>query len=203
MRSRAFLATNSLVRAISGGAAAAACLLGLDGCAASSDAQTANGGNGGTRAMTGAAGTTSFAGSAGTGGAAAGASLVVDCGGLSYVEILGTDCATPGCHRGTPEQTPSRLVLTPDAGLVSRLKDVAAKHLDIFCLDQDMFCTPAVCDPSVLLVNSASPDKSWILAKLRGTQNGCGDRMPSDTYDPQKQQCLEKMVMAIAALPKQ
>jgi len=197
--SLAFLATKPLFRLISAGAAAAGCSLALEACAASSDTQTSNGGAG---AMTAAAGASSFAGRAGSGGAPAGASLVVECGGLSYIDILGTDCATPGCHRGTPEQAPSRLVLTPDAGLVSRLKDVAAKHLDIFCLDQDTFCTPALCDPNVLLVNSANPDKSWILAKLRGTQNGCGDRMPSETYDPQKQQCLEKTVAAIAALPK-
>jgi len=64
------------------------------------------------------------------------------------------------------------------------------------------FCTPAVCDPSALLVNSAKADRSWIVAKLRGNQNGCGDRMPSDTYDPQKQQCLEQTLATIAALLK-
>jgi hypothetical protein len=191
--------------------AVGACLLGLDGCAGSPDTQISNGGSagamagvGGKSSLAGGGGAPASAGMAGMSGAAGSGApaLVVDCGGLNYADVLANDCATPGCHRGAPTQAPSRLVLTPDAGLVGRLKDVPAKHLDIFCIDQNMFCTPAVCDMTALLVNSASPEQSWLITKLRGTQNGCGDRMPSEEYDPAKQQCLENVARAIAALPK-
>jgi hypothetical protein len=140
------------------------------------------------------------AGSAGSGSSAAGTgALVVDCGTLKYTDVL-TDCTMVGCHR--PPAPTSMLNLTPDAGLVSRLKDVPAKHLDIFCPDVNDYCTPASCDPTALLVNSANPAQSWILTKLRGTQNGCGAQMPDPEYDPSREQCLENMVNVIAALPK-
>jgi hypothetical protein len=174
---------------------------GVTGSSAGSGGITSSAGTGASGTAGGAAGGSGTAGAAAGGGGTAGAqALVVDCGSLNYTDLLGHDCAMIGCHR--PPTLVSGLNLTPDSGLVSRLKDVPAKHGDILCPPDSNVCVPATCDPSALLVNSASPDKSWILAKLRGTQNGCGDQMPSMEYDPAKEQCLEKMVNAIAALPK-
>ncbi len=162
-------------------------------------------GNGGAPAAAGAGsggapGIAGASGSAGSGSSTAGAAtLVVDCGSLKYTDVL-TDCTMIGCHR--PPAPTSMLNLTPDAGLVSRLKDVKAQHGDITCPPDFNVCVPASCDPNALLVNSANPAQSWIVMKLRGTQNGCGDQMPDPEYDPAREQCLEKMVNAIAALPK-
>jgi hypothetical protein len=171
---------------------------GTGGAAGAAAGHGGTSGGSGTGAS-GAGGTTGTAGS----GAAGAPALVVDCGSLNYATILTQDCTTVGCHR-PPATAASQLILVPDAGLVSRLKDVPAKHMDIYCPDLNDVCptVPAACDMTALLVNSAQPDKSWILQKLRGTQNGCGDQMPSPAYDMAKEQCLEKMVNAIAALPK-
>jgi hypothetical protein len=61
---------------------------------------------------------------------------------------------------------------------------------------------PPSCDPNALLVNSANSDASWILSKINGNSNGCGDPMPIGTITPAGETCLENFVKAVAALPK-
>ena len=117
------------------------------------------------------------------------------------------DCASLGCHRNVAKP-PAALNLTPDDYLISRLKDVAATHADIYCPDQvppDTCSTiPAECPApgAALLINTTSPPDSWMLAKLDGTMLGCGAQMPPAVYDPTHLACLKELIAAIAALPK-
>jgi hypothetical protein len=99
---------------------------------------------------------------------------------------------------------PSGLNLTPDDGFVGRTKDVLAQHGDIYCPDQNDFCTvpPMTCPTTALLIDSTTPANSWITAKLEGQVNGCGEVMPNDAYDATKKACIEMLVTTIAALPK-
>ena len=164
---------------------------------------------GGNSSMTGSGGSTggSSAASGGmTGGSAGtGATLTVDCGTDTYQNVLSKNCANlAGCHKAsTTIPTASMLNLTPDAGLVGRIKDVKALHGDITCSPDFAPCNPASCDPNALLVNSANPGASWILAKIKGNQADCGTQMPDIGGPPAAAEtCLENFVAAVAALPK-
>jgi hypothetical protein len=157
-------------------------------------------GTGGTNAMGGTGGTTG--GSAGTGTPPP--MLTVDCGSSTYQTVLMGSCVSLGCHAATSTiPAASMLDLTPNDGLVSRLKDVKAKHGDITCGADFTACTPASCDPNALLVNSATPSASWILAKINNTQSDCGASMPiGGTLSAADSMCMTNLVNAIAALPK-
>jgi hypothetical protein len=160
------------------------------------------GGTGATGGTSGTGGTTG--GSAGSGAAGA-PSLVVDCGSSTWQTVITNDCSKlAGCHKGSSTIPPaSMLNLTADSGIVSRIKDVKAVHGDITCGTDNAPCTPASCDPNALLVNSATPSASWILAKIKGTQSDCGAQMPSSGGPPAADEtCLENFVNAVAALPK-
>jgi hypothetical protein len=140
--------------------------------------------------------------SAGSGGSAgSGAPFPsVDCGTLSAATILGTDCSKiVSCHSSSTKAA-SMLNLSPDSGFVARVKDVPAKHGNVWCNDIMDYCAtpPTACPSDALLVNSSDWQKSWIVMKLRGTATGCGDPMPSAGYDATKEACLEKLVQAIA-----
>jgi hypothetical protein len=160
---------------------------------------TTSTGSGGTTG-----GTTGGATGGTTGGSAGGAMLVVDCGSDTYQNVLNNQCATSGCHK-PPFSAQSGLDLTPDSGLVSRIKDVKPAYQGIYC---DMGgnlvdCMPASCDPNAFYVNSSNPDASWILAKIKGTQADCGDQMPSTGGPPADvATCIENLVKAVAMLPK-
>ena len=187
-------------------------LLTLSGCPGGAELEHPEkyGLTGGSSAMNGSGGTTggSSPGTGGTTGGSAGtgsgAMLVVDCGTDTYQNVLSQNCATGGCHRKMgmfPAQ--SGLDLTPDTGLVGRVKDVKAQHGDIYVGDATTPSVPASCDPNVLLVNSQNADASWILAKIKGTQDDCGMQMPSPPGPPAAvEMCLENFVAAVAALPK-
>lgn len=158
-------------------------------------------GTGGTGPSTGGTGGNATGGTSGTG------MLNVVCdGGADYVVTLNQNCATSGCHRGT--RAVAGLNLVPDADLVTRLKDVSPTHGDIDCGTGGVFmpCVPATCPPpgDALLVDSASPDDSWLLRKINGTHGVCGDTMPippgDKNYDDIRKACLDKLVRAIAAL---
>lgn len=187
-------------------------LLTLSGCPGGAELEHPEkyGLTGGSSSMNGSGGTTggsspgtggTAGGSAGTGG---GATLTVDCGSDTYQSVLTQNCATGGCHKKTGN-IPARsgLDLTPDSGLVSRIKDVKAQHGDIYVGNSTTPSVPASCDPNVLLVNSANADASWILAKIKGTQSDCGIQMPDVGGPPAAAEtCLENFVSAVAALPK-
>lgn len=152
---------------------------------------------------TGAAAGTTGNGTGGTSGTSS--SLTVDCGASTYQTVLSGSCATGGCHLPNAAFNfpgASNLNLTPDDGLVGRLKDVKAQHGDISCPPDFNTCVPSACDTNVLLVDSKNAANSWILAKIHGTQNGCGDSMPTGTpLTADKQTCIENFVNAVAALP--
>jgi hypothetical protein len=96
-----------------------------------------------------------------------------------------------GCH-GTGAL--AGLDLTPGPRLISRILDQPAKHQASTC-PGGVACDPAAdtcdvcrdCPDGDLLLDSANPDRSWILQKMAqftpGTTTnlpiGCGDAMPS------------------------
>ncbi len=176
---------------------------------------SATGGTGGTGAAgtPGTGGTTSAGGMPGTGGASGGASggtagsgsmvplpMPAECTNLTTT--LNNGCAKIGCHKGTFAS--AGLDLTPNNGLVGRVKDIAATHKDIICPGSTESCVPSTCPSGVKLVDSSNAMNSWIITKLEGMQNGCGDSMPGSgtTITAADKTCIEALVNAIAALPK-
>ena len=177
-------------------------------------------GSGGTGSSNGGVGGSGLSGGAGVGfPGSAGSSMdpgtaglqppppLADCSDLyTTTGILARDCASAGCHAALGRATSSELLLTPDDGLVQRLKDVRAKFQDIYCGTEPCTETPATCPPAgtALLVDSSNWENSWMIQKLRMTTGSCGDPMPisnSGPYDAAREACLERMVQAIAALP--
>ena len=159
-------------------------------------------GTGGTSSTTGGTGSTT----GGTSAGGTGGGLVVTCAGTDYVTVLNSNCARSACHNTRSHI--AGLDLTPDANLATRLKDVAATHGEIDCGNGGPFmeCVPATCPPAggALLVDSASPDDSWILQKINATHDDCGLAMPiapGDVgFDAARKACLDTLVRAIAAL---
>ncbi|HWP08845.1 MAG TPA: hypothetical protein VNN72_24045, partial [Polyangiaceae bacterium] len=153
----------------------------------------------------GAAGSAT-AGNGASGSGSGGAGIDPGC---DYVPLMVMDCAHAGCHAPMPVAAAS-LNLLPDSGLVARLKDVKAQHLNINCAppgEEIMECgfVPAACPSDALLVSSTNWESSWLIAKLRGTAVGCGDVMRDPTYlteKPDREACVEAVVKAIAALPR-
>jgi hypothetical protein len=171
-------------------------------------------GTGGTAAGTGGATGGSTAG--GTAGAAGGGGPmpVVDC---AWQQTLTSSCAIAACHsppRGAAVPQ-AGLILTPDATLVSRLKDVTGTLQDLNCSpDPNLYeeCTtpPASCAPLVgmKIVNSQNPDESLMMKKLENVN--CGNVMPMAPGDAAMtgwanggKECIQKLVRAIAAMPAQ
>jgi hypothetical protein len=160
-----------------------------------------------------AAGTTPTAGGGGAGGGSSGgAGGSISLPGIScdWQTALQKSCAISTCHG--PVMAYAELLLTVDAGLIARIKDVPATLSDVDCDPGGAFapCTtpPAECQPYVgaKRVDSRNPDASFILAKLRGS--GCGNQMPlppgnSPTagWNDERRFCLEQFVRAVAALP--
>lgn len=175
---------------------------------------TATGGTGAAGGAT-TGGTTSSGGMPGTGGTSAGAGttggsagsgsmvplpMPAECTNLTLT--LNNGCAKVGCHKGTFAS--AGLDLTPNNGLVGRVKDVTATHKDIICPGTTESCVPSTCPTGVKLVDSSNAMNSWIITKLEGMQNGCGDPMPGSgtTITAADKTCIEALVNAIAALPK-
>jgi len=165
-----------------------------------------SGGSSGGSAAGGTGGALDGGANGGTGG-----TFAVNC---DYVNAL-RSCNQLGCHSGA--YPVAALDLNSDANLVTRLKDVPARYLDIACTPGD----GAICDcdsntftcitpPSgcprpgaALLVDSVDYTRSWILAKLENTALMCGDQMPDGGYvrSANDKACIERLVQAIAALP--
>jgi hypothetical protein len=148
------------------------------------------------------------AGMAGAGVAGAGTAGAGIDPGCDYIPLMVMDCAHAGCHAPSPVAA-AGLDLTPTAGLIGRLKDVRARHMNINCApagEPIVECgfVPATCPSDVLLVSSANWEASWMIAKLRGTAVGCGDIMRDPTYlteKPDREACVEAVVKAIAEAP--
>jgi hypothetical protein len=207
----------------------AAALVGLAGCPQGAELENpedymipvASGGTGtaGTGNPTGSGGTgTGGTGTAGTGTAGTGTAGTGTAGtgtggidpGCDWQTALTKSCALSVCH-GTRAPF-GDLNLTPDDGLVARIKDVTATNGDLDCDPSDEYleCTtlPPECSAygSAKLVDSANPDASFIITKL--TASGCGNQMPmppgdstSAGWTPDRLTCIQDLVRAIAALP--
>jgi hypothetical protein len=169
------------------------------------------------------AGTSTAGGSGGTGGTATGGGggttpyvspIVLDC---PWEDTLRKSCAITACHaapRGAV-MAMADLILTPDEGLIRRIKDVPGTLGDLNCsADPSLFveCTtpPASCTPLVgmKLVNSQAPEESLMLKKLGAS--GCGEVMPAPPgnatmtgWNDDRKACMDRFVRAVAALPPQ
>ncbi len=157
-----------------------------------------------TAGMGGIPGGLAGAGSAGMG---TGAVAAVTC---NYKPILEAHCASAGCH--SPADSEYGPSLHPDDDLVLRLKDKPASHGGINCAPEGEPyepCVPAACEIAAgdapLLIDSANPDASWLLRKLRGLADGCGENMPmppgDDDFSEARRACLEEFFLAVAAEP--
>jgi hypothetical protein len=167
-------------------------------------------GTGGAGTGSGGTGGGTTGGSAGT---SSGGTLTVNCTGTTY-DVALKSCNQLGCHAASYPY--SGLNLTADSGLVSRLKDVPAKHGDVSCSPSDatQICTcdstsfscttpPTSCPKGDFLVDSSDYTKSWLWKKLEMTDPMCGVQMPDGAYrSPADKACLEAMVQAIAMLSK-
>jgi hypothetical protein len=169
------------------------------------------GNSGGAPAATGGS-TTGGSTSGGTGGTGntnwvLDPATVVCPGGLNAATVITGDCAKGGCHKGALAAAGLDLSFSPN-NIAKNTKDVIATHEAIQCsapTEPYMECIPMTCPGpgTALLVNSANPDDSWVLKKIHGTANGCGDTMPDDSYataSPDKLACVDAVFRAIAAL---
>jgi hypothetical protein len=191
-------------------------LISLAGCSSGDDDSNGSAGSGsGAAPATGGTGASGGSGGSGTGGSGPSAGsgnsgagtgsmqafpTLPDCDAVKALTVGPAACAQLGCHKGPYSE--AKLDLTPNAGFVGRVKDVAATHLNIDCAD-GMECAtpPAACPKGDKLIDSANVDNSWMLHKLNGTQTGCGDAMPPPDYaiDDAGKACIVELVKAIAA----
>jgi hypothetical protein len=195
-----------------GGASNTAGTAGTGGSTAGTGGSTA--GTGGSTAGTGGSAGSVAGGSGGTGGVPYVSPIVLNC---PWEDTLKKSCSIAGCHayaRGTAVPW-AGLILVPDEGLISRLKDVTGTLGDINCSpDVNLYVKcevpPPSCSPLVgaKLVNSQSPEESLIMKKLEAVS--CGDVMPVAPGDsamtgwgPERKACIQDLVRAIAALPPQ
>jgi hypothetical protein len=175
-------------------------LITLGGCSSSGDDDTS--GSGGTGSGTGGSAPVAGTGNSGAGtGNMQAIPTLPDCDPVKALTMGGGACAQFGCHKGPYSE--AKLDLTPNAGFVSRVKDVAATHLNVKCADGKECATPpAACPTGDKVIDSTNVDNSWMLHKLQSTQTGCGDAMPPPDYpiDDAGRACLVELVKAIAAL---
>jgi hypothetical protein len=186
-------------------------LITLGGCS-SGGGDTGGGGSGAAPAIggtggsgTGGSGTGGSAPAAGTGNSGAGTGnmppipTLTDCDPVKALTTGPAACAQLGCHKGPYSE--AKLDLTPNAGFVSRLKNVPATHLDIMCNGAPCATPPTACPTGDKLIDTANADNSWMLHKLQSTQTGCGDAMPPPGYtiDDAGRACIIELVKAIAA----
>jgi hypothetical protein len=126
----------------------------------------------------------------------------VNCGTTDPEELFTTTCAKSFCHG---KSAVAGLDLRTDPGLASRLLDQPARFGDISCPDDDsQTCVPETCPTGALLVDSANPEASFMLAKVSAVPtNGCGDPMPPTSgVSTADYPCYLAIINAIAALPK-
>lgn len=163
-----------------------------------------SGGNGGTGANTS---TGSYAGYSGSGaladasgGAYYGIMPDVTC---DYTTALLKTCAISSCHKQGSVAPAAGLSLVPDAGLISRIKDVPATHGDIYCPELNDTCPerPPGCPVGDKLIDSAFPEQSWMYRKISGPPD-CGEQMPAGVNITADQKaCILTLIFTIANLP--
>jgi hypothetical protein len=164
------------------------------------------GNSGGAPPATG--GTTTGGGTTGGTGGTGTTNWVIDLttipcnNGQNADQVIKADCAKGGCHKGAL----AAASLDLSQNQAKNTKDVPATHEGIQCSatgEPYMECVPTTCPTGARLVNSANPDDSWVLKKIHGTANGCGDTMPDDAYaaaNADKVACIDAAFRAIAAL---
>jgi hypothetical protein len=122
---------------------------------------------------------------------------------------LSKSCARTGCHSAIDHYADLNFFDIP--GIPAMLLDQPATHGDINCAQPGMpfrECMPselpATCPPNALLLDSANPENSWVLRKLRGDES-CGDAMPlppgnsvSNGWNEARRLCLEDYFLWIA-----
>ena len=74
-----------------------------------------------------------------------------------------------------------------------RLKDVPAKHTDVVN-------SSSSCPVGDKLIDTANPEQSWLLKKLRGIQGTCGTQMPQPPTSLRGEDlvCMENYVYCVA-----
>jgi hypothetical protein len=80
-------------------------------------------------------------------------------------------------------------------GVTARLKDIPAKHGDLA-----IGMSAADCPTGDKLLDTANPENSWLLKKIRGMQGACGTSMPQPPtlLKPAEQQCVQTYVYCVA-----
>ncbi len=142
---------------------------------------TTGGAGGTTGAAPSVGGTTGeSSGSSGTAGIGAGGGFPLSNfspNGCDIAETLQRNCALSGCHKKGAIAPASGLDLTPDDWLVPRIRDVPARHGDIYCGQE--LCDPDLldCPVGVQLADTTDWETSWIYRKLTDPGD-CGVQMP-------------------------
>jgi hypothetical protein len=177
-----------------------------------------SGGDPGTSGGAGAGGgTTSTAGigggSGGTGGPGVGETYVPLC---DLQPSLKQNCARAGCHSTLDRY--AGLDLADPTQVAAQMVDKVATHGDINCQVVGMpfrACTPAElvaigCPPNALLIDSANPEESWVLKKLRDEQGLCGDSMPiapgnsrANGWSEDRRVCYEHWIYEMARFARE
>jgi hypothetical protein len=142
--------------------------------------------------------------------------------GESYVPLcdlrpsLKQNCARAGCHSTVDRY--GGLDFTEPGRVAAQLVDKVATHGDIGCNGPGTpfrTCTPDElvakgCPPNTLLIDSANPEESWILKKLRGQQGMCGDQMPispgntpSNGWNSERLACYEDWIYEMARFARE
>lgn len=92
-------------------------------------------------------------------------------------------CGTRACHGSDHEDTPENMVDLETAGLFDRLSGQLAS-------------SPACNEAGIPIIDTSSWQNSFLIRKLRGTQGGCGERMPFDGMLPEPQlQCIGRWLV--------
>jgi hypothetical protein len=171
----------------------------------------------GAGGMAGTGGTASagMAGVSGSGGVVTGV-------GADYVPLcdlpstLKQNCARTGCHGALDRH--ADLDFTDPNAVAAQLVDQVAPHGDLGCNPPGTpfaECTSNElaalgCPSDALLIDSANPEASWILRKLRGEQESCGDPMPiapgnsiSNGWNDARRACYEDWIYEMARFARE
>lgn len=142
---------------------------------------------GGASGGSASGGSASGGSAAGGGGSAAGGGgNLAACETPCMATVLET-CAV--CHSSAAKL--GMLDLSP--GYTARLKDKPATHSQISTANP-------TCPSGDSLINSASPEESWLLKKVSAAQGTCGDPMPAPSGLMGEQlQCMKDYVSCVAA----
>jgi hypothetical protein len=77
-------------------------------------------------------------------------------------------------------------------GFTARLRDIPAKHADIVPPAAEGDCSNGK------LIDTANPNASWLLTKIRGMQKTCGTQMPTAPLGAGDMTCVEEYISCVA-----